>query len=556
MQLEQELQQLRTSVEQDSDQPIGDSGFMEPSTPTISAPSEAHTIAMPPRYESTQRAGIAADASVERTVLGTLPRKLGDFELPPRKIDGCIKEFFEFYADNLEGLFHGLQNPNTLYEYSPVLFWTIVYVGSRNYTRDPTILERIISPLQSVFQQSLFDPEDAIPSIQSALLLCLWPFPVDTLFKLRTHVISGAAMMLAMQKGLHISGKAQDFVRVPLSQSNVEKEFRKTLWMHCQIVFQSNSIYDGLPPRLEMQEEHLDDSEIAAEHSFLVYHYHLHVHFMRRYRLILSISDLSTEIGLRIIDHAKISFQQDICLLVELIDISPLRKFAYHSAMLLFGVFYFFCGPGTGRDDGIKQAYTSAIAILSDAKRLDEQRGFANHATHAHLRIVSLAAVVVLRVMRSHLAELVEESPELAESLYFEAIQLSKKSSVRLNDLGGRNASILTQLWSSARLFQFKDGSVDGLKLLLRGRLCMSLVLDTHWWWRAEFGGKTNPYLESETAKSQEPSRANPVLQENNDTALEPQPLAIDPSLLPSFLDDALPNWNMDDTADFGLEWF
>lgn len=84
----------------------------------------------------------------------------------------------------------------------------------------------------------------------------------------------------------------------------------------------------------------------------------------------------------------------------------------------------------------------------------------------------------------------------------------------------------------------------------------MSLVLDTHWWWRAEFGGKTNPYLESETAKSQEPSRTNPVLQENNDTVLEPQPLAIDPSLLPSFLDDALPNWNMDDTADFGLEWF
>lgn len=77
-----------------------------------------------------------------------------------------------------------------------------------------------------------------------------------------------------------------------------------------------------------MKEEHLDDSESAVEHSFLVYHYHLHVHFMRRYRLILSISDLSTEIGPRIIDHAKISFQQDICMLVELIDVSPLRKSA------------------------------------------------------------------------------------------------------------------------------------------------------------------------------------------------------------------------------------
>lgn len=138
----------------------------------------------------------------------------------------------------MEGLFHGLKNPNILYEYSSVLFWTVVYVGSRNYTRDPTILERIIAPLQTEFQQSLFDPEDSIPSIQAALLLCLWPFPVDTLFKLRTHVVAGAAMMLAMQKGLHVSGRAQDFVRVPLSQSITEKQFRKTLWMHCQIVFQ------------------------------------------------------------------------------------------------------------------------------------------------------------------------------------------------------------------------------------------------------------------------------------------------------------------------------
>lgn len=119
-----------------------------------------------------------------------------------------------------------------------MLFWIIVYVGSRKYARDPTIIERIIHPLQTLFQQSLFDPENAIPSIQAALLLCLWPFPVDTQAKLRTHVISGAAMMLAMQRGLHLSSKAQDFVLVPLTLSGSEQRLRKALWMHCQIVFQ------------------------------------------------------------------------------------------------------------------------------------------------------------------------------------------------------------------------------------------------------------------------------------------------------------------------------
>lgn len=79
---------------------------------------------------------------------------------------------------------------------------------------------------------------------------------------------------------------------------------------------------------MEMQDENSEVSELEAEQNFLVYQHQLHVHFMRRYRLILSTSDLSSEIGPRLIDHAKVSFQQDIAMLVDLIEISPFRKFA------------------------------------------------------------------------------------------------------------------------------------------------------------------------------------------------------------------------------------
>lgn len=61
--------------------------------------------------------------------------------------------------------------------------------------------------------------------------------------------------------------------------------------------------------------------------------------------------------------------------------------------------------------------------------------------------------------------------------MFFEAIRLSNKRSVRTNDLDARNAIILTQLWSCPRLFKREDGSTDGLQLLLRGRLVSLLYI-------------------------------------------------------------------------------
>lgn len=137
----------------------------------------------------------------------------------------------------------------------------------------------------------------------------------------------------------------------------------------------------------------------------------------------------------------------------------------------MLDVFYFLCPPSDSRDKGIRQAFDTAVAVLNGAIKLDQQSEFASRGNHSHHRVCSLAAVVILRVSKSHLAMMYSEVVELAEPLYFEAIRLTKKASVRLNDLSGRNASILTQLWSSMRIFQFKNGSVDGLRLLLRGRL-------------------------------------------------------------------------------------
>lgn len=78
----------------------------------------------------------------------------------------------------------------------------------------------------------------------------------------------------------------------------------------------------------------------------------------------------------------------------------------------------------------------------------------------------------------------------------------------------------------------------------------MSLVMDAHWWWRAEFGGKSNPYLESDSAEPRQTANATPA----NELDLDLD--ALDPALLPSFLHDAASSWNFDEMCDFGLEWY
>ena len=125
--------------------------------------------------------------------------------------------------------------------------------------------------------------------------------------------------------------------------------------------------------------------------------------------------------------------------------------------------------PSSQRNSGLLQTYFIACELINTAVRLDKERELGSHCNRLQARAISLAAVCILRVLRSHLR--LQVNPEIGEEMFFEAIRISKKHSIRSNDLDARNAIILTQLWSFSRLFQYKDGSIDGLRLLLRGRL-------------------------------------------------------------------------------------
>lgn len=115
-------------------------------------------------------------------------------------------------------------------------------------------------------------------------------------------------------------------------------------------------------------------------------------------------------------------------------------------------------------------------------------------------RTLTLTGFVILKLARSPLAQHLDLAA--GKHAYFQAVQFSKNMSMQTHDLGARCAAIMTDLWSSAKVFQGRNGRIDPLALRLRTRLSMSVSFDMFWYWREEFGHMSNPYNGEESKLS------------------------------------------------------
>jgi hypothetical protein len=147
--------------------------------------------------------------------------------------------FLEFYEPVVPGIIQSsLSNPDDVFRYSEVLFWVIVSTGARKYQCDPTLLESLQNPVARLAQHSLLNPDHATANIQAAIILCLWPLPMETLFGDPSHAIAGAGMQLAIQSGLPYYKSRQDFIRTAIQHFANDEGFSDRLWVYCTIVFQ------------------------------------------------------------------------------------------------------------------------------------------------------------------------------------------------------------------------------------------------------------------------------------------------------------------------------
>ncbi|OKL55472.1 hypothetical protein UA08_09208 [Talaromyces atroroseus] len=427
----------------------------------------------------------------------TAPQALNAYEVDAQKIDDCFALYFNNYA-RLLPILNPRLSPNTYFSRSPLLFWTIVAVGSRRYDKDPTLLTRLAPSIQNMALLSLSMREAVIEVIQSLLLLSIWPFPFNSVNKAMAHIFCGAAVNLAQQIGMHVFGIGQDFARVKLFPNEAEKAYRAQLWQHCIIINQSSSYADGfIPGVLPVQENSSDFCQIdLLLPSELKYYKQIHEVAISATQL-LQTADIAKPNKCNSGHlHSLIELSER-----ELFRISPpptnysdIGNIYLSSARLHIRSFCFFCEQGPENFAPILSLYAAALETINAVVAVD---GLAIICTFYIHRMLMLAALSILKILRSDLHRSVVDA-KAGENAYFSVIRFLKQMSIAHDDLSARGADILAQLWASDAIFRRPDGTRDSLSLRIRSRLAMSAVYDCYWWWREEFAGIPSPFNEDQ----------------------------------------------------------
>lgn len=85
------------------------------------------------------------------------------------------------------------------------------------------------------------------------------------------------------------------------------------------------------------------------------------------------------------------------------------------------------------------------------------------------MQMLNLAACAIIKISRSHLKPHI--NLHVAEEAIFKTITFTRRRALQPNDLDGKMATVLNQLWFSNNAFKGKDGVEDGLQLLCRTRV-------------------------------------------------------------------------------------
>lgn len=94
-------------------------------------------------------------------------------------------------------------SPSELCKQSPLLFWTIILIASREHHRFVTLSHRVATHHGDLLSPILQRTIQQIETIHALLLLCLWPVPRPHYFQNPAWNYVGLATHAAMQLQCH-----------------------------------------------------------------------------------------------------------------------------------------------------------------------------------------------------------------------------------------------------------------------------------------------------------------------------------------------------------------
>ena len=156
--------------------------------------------------------------------------------LPKRPILS-YRSFFEYYHPFLD-ILDPTASPDTYYSGSPLLFWSIISVAARHYERDLTLLATLNPCVTKLLWATLSVSPHNRFTIQSMLLLSMWPFPTPSMSTDTSFMLVSMAKTAIMHVGLHRPEIVQDFLRVKTQLGPQEFQDAVKVWAGCYIAAQ------------------------------------------------------------------------------------------------------------------------------------------------------------------------------------------------------------------------------------------------------------------------------------------------------------------------------
>lgn len=449
-------------------------------------------------------------------------RELDDVQVTEDEEIQLFAEFFSYYHPFLPFL-NSSQSPEQYYQQYPLLYWAIVSVAARRWTRNPSFLTQLNAPLTKLLWTTVGEVPQTYFAVKALCLLCTWPLPTSTSSSDPTHILCGVMMKTATGIGLHRPNHSNDFSRVAVELNKEGLQDRVTTWAVCNIVAQTVGTGYGQPA------SSLYDWTLAArpgDSGSVI----LTPEMESRLQIERFCDKISKEMYSNASDPRGVAGDEHRAMLMRVYrrefgelqavvlsqSLSPIVMIHLKAAGLhlrLAGFFDASATPGY-MDDlmGLWRAATSFLDYILDGDGNPHEIGadfVLKYATNYVQQMLVAAGFTLLKLLRSFFAKSIEY--ERGRNLFHRTINAIRATSVVQNDLNWRLAELMVQMWNGARVdgsnqsYHGDDVSAeidDSLQLKVRCRHSMSLVFDSIWHWREEYQARGRGTLDGKSPHS------------------------------------------------------
>ncbi|WYZ40065.1 hypothetical protein EsH8_IV_000406 [Colletotrichum jinshuiense] len=481
-QLEKEVQTIKNAV---NPSPVSATGALPPAALPLPSPSTTYPAGVfldrPP--PSASRVSLPALSPVQSRPLEQIPTPTltshttptGPARQPaqPRALGSKVLsgEDIDFYFDHYFEHFHlyfpivRSQDPDKLYKLSPILFWTIIAVSSRRYTKDAGLFPFLVENLPKEVWSAVSNPPISMSTVNALLVLCTWPLPTLRFLNDPSASYVAIAQNAALLLGLHTGrGTHPEFCIGPNRQTDITDEEACFTWMGYNIQAQRVAASNGIPPPAGFFNEAVNRAaggrSLPDALGYFGVFYEMQKFSNRMSRTVFSVA----EEGEGVPDTVIQLLEDELNKLRQLQSRhnSDLDLFTILAVQFELQSYYLIplstVDKSTFRHN-VNRAYSTAQAIINLSLRLDNAQRFLFHAPqHVFRTILDAVAVIFDVILSGHATDVELANAEVSIKNSQEAL---RRCSVQEGDFPMRALRMSESYWNLRHMMTALDAPIS-----------------------------------------------------------------------------------------------